>query len=211
MTWESIYREKGAVQTEPKHFFAESIRKYADSSARALDMGCGTGRHLPLLIESFKEVHGCDASPSALELVKPEVMAGARLKICYFSSMPYPPGYFDFVISSAALHHGKADEVRKGISELRRVLRKGGIAAVDLIAKDDMRFCSVTGEEVEKDTLVFRKGVEKGVPHHFFTKDKAREFFSGFEILHLEQVVITPEKLFGVKESTRLNVLARKK
>jgi len=210
MSWDRIYQEKGIIQQIPKSFFAENIKKFSNRSARALDMGCGTGRHLPLLIEHFGEVHGCDVSSTAIELIGMDIMAKTRLKVSYFSSMPYPSGYFDFVISSAAIHHGKSSEVQKGFRELYRVLKRGGVAVIDVLALPHHPVSD--GVEIEENTYLFQNIIDNDVPHYMFSEQKAREFLEGFDILAIERVTSASELSSNIQTTgQRLNIIARKK
>ncbi|MDO8613321.1 MAG: methyltransferase domain-containing protein, partial [Dehalococcoidia bacterium] len=111
-----------------------------------LDVGCGTGS----LALAAKEaagpegsVRGIDASPEMIELARrkaakhaPSRAEGAGVdagfEVALIEEMPFPDARFDLVVSSFMLHHLPEDVKRKGLAEIRRVLKPGGrFLAVD--------------------------------------------------------------------------------
>ena len=108
---------------------------------KVLDVGCGTGAVAiaikPRVVEG--EVHGIDASPEMIEVAQ-EKAAKARLDIDFqvalIEAIPFPDGAFDLVTSSLMLHHLPDDLKRKGLAEIRRVLKPGGrFLAMDFAAQ----------------------------------------------------------------------------
>ena len=64
---------------------------------RALDVGCGTGRAFPPLLERGWQVHGCDLSPAMLD-VAAEKGSSVALEVADMRSLPHL-GDFDLVLS----------------------------------------------------------------------------------------------------------------
>jgi ubiquinone/menaquinone biosynthesis C-methylase UbiE len=97
------------------------------SGLRALDVGCGTGMTVARLAArpQIGDVVGLDVSHAALELARPRadrwVRGSAR-------ALPFAAGCFDLVTCFDVLQHLPAGADRQAVSELRRVLRKGGLA-----------------------------------------------------------------------------------
>jgi SAM-dependent methyltransferase len=196
----------GIVQKAPVQFFADAIAKFGKWHGRGLDIGCGTGRHLPLLIESFSEVHGCDASQKAIALVPAGIAARTTLTVSPFFPMPYSDGYFDFVMSSAAVYHGTPEDVKKAFAEMRRVLIRKGIAAIDLVAREILAETSI--RMIGEDAFAFLEGPEADIPHVCFDEAKARQWLEGFEIISIERKNQTA--VFQKSEVERILVIAEK-
>ena len=106
----------------------------------ALDVGCGTGT-LTIGIKAkiaAGAVKGIDASPEMIDFAR-EKAAKARSEIDFqvglIEAIPFPDATFDLVTSSLMLHHLPDDLKRKGLAEIRRVLKPGGrFLAMDFAA-----------------------------------------------------------------------------
>jgi ubiquinone/menaquinone biosynthesis C-methylase UbiE len=110
------------------------------ASETVLDVGCGTGT-LAIALKprvGEGEVHGIDASPEMIEVAKEKAAkASAEIdfQVALIEAIPFPDGSFDLVTSSLMLHHLPDDLKRKGLAEIRRVLKPGGrFLAMDFAA-----------------------------------------------------------------------------
>ncbi len=102
---------------------------------RAVDLGCGTGRHAALLAGRYRQVLAVDVSAPMLQLAKarrglPNVSYQQR-DLCDVRADT--DGVFDLVLSAYALHHlHDLDEVLRGIREL--VAPGGRLVLIDNVA-----------------------------------------------------------------------------
>ena len=104
--------------------------------ARALDFGCGVGRHARALSEHFGECVGVDVSE---QMVAHARRLNAGVGNCRFVVNPDPhlrrfeDGQFDLVHSGLVLQHISPEEVSGSyLPELVRVLASGGLLSVQL-------------------------------------------------------------------------------
>ena len=92
----------------------------------ALDVGCGTGALAARLADAGYEVTGLDPSEGMLRVLgerRPRVRAVKGSG----TSIPFPDGSFDLVLSVATMHHIAApDDVRRALAEMVRVTSPGG-------------------------------------------------------------------------------------
>lgn len=99
---------------------------------RALDAGCGAGRHTQSLAEHFDEVIGVDISEPLIDIASHRPVPNVRYLAADLVSVTDPDG-FDLVFSSTALHH--VPELDAALLHLRNQVRPSGTAIlVDNIA-----------------------------------------------------------------------------
>ncbi|MFC2162875.1 class I SAM-dependent methyltransferase [Candidatus Altiarchaeota archaeon] len=188
--WDSIYREQGMIQKEPKQFIIDNIKTLRDNDVkRVLDVGCGTGRHVTLLVDEGFNVSGMDKSGKAIEMlgaILADKEAGdVELKVGDFTQLEYPDGSFDAVLCNSVIQHAMMEDIRKAASEITRVLRKNGILLLSTLSTSDDAYGM--GQELEDNTYITGVAPDGDVPHHFFTKQELHDLFTGFEILSLEE------------------------
>jgi len=137
-----------------------------------LEIGCGTGS---IWIGREKIVSRCrkllltDLSAGMLETAKKNL--GERDNIEFqkadIQNLPFETGAFDVVIANSMLYH--VPDIEKGLQEVRRVLKKGG-----------MFYCSTYGEHNFTDTLAewFKSVGDDFTPNHNFTMQNGKDILS---------------------------------
>jgi ubiquinone/menaquinone biosynthesis C-methylase UbiE len=93
---------------------------------RVLNVGVGNGT-----LERLATMKGCDVwcldpSEQAIDRLRTELQLGERAKVGFSQAMPFPDEHFDVVVMSEVLEHLDPDVFQTTLSEVRRVLRKGG-------------------------------------------------------------------------------------
>jgi tRNA (uracil-5-)-methyltransferase TRM9 len=107
----------------------------------ALDLGCGNGRHLPLLRERFDTAVGIDFSRSMVALAEPPVVRGD------LSALPFRSSCADLALCVAVLHHLPTRAGRlSALDEVARVLGDDGDALVSVWAIEHPKFDGVRDE-----------------------------------------------------------------
>ena len=137
-----------------------------------LEIGCGTGT---IWIGHENIISGCrrlilsDLSEGMLETAKKNL--GKQNHIEYqkadIQDLPFLNGTFDIVIANSMLYH--VPDIEKGLREVRRVLKAGGIF-----------YCATFGEHNFTDKLAewFKLSGEDFKPNHNFTMQNGKEKLS---------------------------------
>lgn len=124
------------------------------AGGRALDLGCGTGRHAVLLAERFSHVDAIDLSGPMVELARKR---RPRPNITYWQADLHDvegAGRYDFVLSVLALHH--VPELHAALSHVKTLLAPRGRAVlVDVYA---------LGSAVRSPLWMLRQLVDRVVP-----------------------------------------------
>lgn len=91
---------------------------------KVLDLGCGPGINAKKMQKFGAKVKGIDLSNYLIDIAKKEA-SNIEFLIGDVEKLPYKNGEFDIVVSSLVLGHIK--DWKKTLSEVRRVLKRGGI------------------------------------------------------------------------------------
>lgn len=90
---------------------------------RALDLGCGTGRLVPILKKSADMIVAADVSEEMLKIVK-EKFPKVETALTDINDLSFNADYFDLVIAGFLIVHVRDLEV--AFDEVYRVLKDGG-------------------------------------------------------------------------------------
>jgi SAM-dependent methyltransferase len=102
----------------------DAIRRFLGSGpGRCLDLGCGTGLHLPTLIGPGWAVTGIDVSEDQLRLARERVGDEVELVKADATELPFPDATFDAALS--AFTHTDVEDFEGLLHEAARVLRPG--------------------------------------------------------------------------------------
>jgi ubiquinone/menaquinone biosynthesis C-methylase UbiE len=98
---------------------------------RVLDVGCGTGTLLVMVKRTRPDAQavGLDGDANVIRIARAKAeRAGVNLILHVGMSyeIPYREGHFDRVLSSLMLHHLTAEDKKRTLSDVFRVLRGGG-------------------------------------------------------------------------------------
>lgn len=161
--------------------------RYAHGDRRALDLGCGVGRHALALAEIGFETQAMDGSSSGLDQLAEQAAArglAIERRQAEMTALPYDDDSFDYVLAFNVIYHGDPDVVRRAISEIARVLRPGGHFQGTMLSKRNRNFG--LGREIALDTFVNEGVADKAHPHFYCNAGELIDLFDGFEFLRLE-------------------------
>lgn len=147
--------------------FADMVR------GRVLDVGSGPGRDGVLLKEKGLDVVCLDASEAMTAF---STSRGLESVVGDFCALPFPDATFGGAWAYTALLHVPKTEVGTALSEINRVLAKGGVFGLGLIEGDDELYRESSGVNLSRWFSYYRKDeIEKLLRAH------------GFTVVHFEQ------------------------
>lgn len=204
--WDRRALDAAAHPATPDQQLVDRVRLIPAKLRRALDLGCGHGRHLLLLASMGWRITGLDWSPTALEHAKRRLEAAGRygsIVKADFRNLPESAPAFHLIVATRVLNHGRLADFKRAMHEIKRVLYVGGTAIISVPTTISGPPAS-GGTWVEAGTCIMSSGSETGLPHHFFTEDEvqactpqfrqvtidrvAEPFPEGYKLLHDQQL-----------------------
>lgn len=116
---------------DPDRRIEAAMREVSDWAGRdVLDLGCGSGFHLPRWAESARSVTGVEPHPGLAALARRRTSRLPRVRVLQGTAqtLPLPDACMDVVQARWAYFFGPGCE--PGLAELARVVRRGGVAFV---------------------------------------------------------------------------------
>ncbi len=146
---------------------------------KALDLGCGEGRHTILLARLGYDATGLDYEPLALGKARAFARrAGVRARFVEGNALDlrFPPGAFDLVLDYGCFHHVVRRDWPRYLRQAARILRPGGRLILSVFST---KYRHHEGERRTRNWVVHRNHYD-----HFFTRAEIRDAFSKtFDIL----------------------------
>lgn len=220
--WEASYqRHENYVfypHEEVIRFVSKYIRKRTDldaftpenKGAKVLDLGCGIGRHVIYGTEMGLSMYGIDLAQSAIETshhwldvcgmeeVKSRTLQGN------ITQLPWDNSTFDYALSHGVLDSLPLEDAKRGILELARVMKPGGLFYCDCVGSDR------TGADAsESEEVIVTSQHEQNTVQRYFSEDVLKNLFEPeFEIV--ECVSIKRQDVLSQQYFTRWHVVVRK-
>jgi SAM-dependent methyltransferase len=108
----------------PSPAVVETVRRLmGHGPGRCLDLGCGTGFHIPLLVELGWAVTGVDVSIDQLRVARKRAGSATELIHADATALPFADATFDAALS--AFTHTDVEDFPALLAEAVRVLRPG--------------------------------------------------------------------------------------
>ncbi len=132
--WEEVAEDYNRIFRRDAYYYdilgMIAGRVDAGKGARVLDLGCGTGNLTALLRERHPRatVHGVDPADKMVGLAADRFSGDGMVEIIKGegTDIPFPSGFFDYVVSNLALHHVLPGQRHLCAAEIARVLKPGG-------------------------------------------------------------------------------------
>lgn len=165
---------------------------------KALDLGCGGGRHSIVLAQADFEVYGIDFAESAIKQADRNAATAGVSDATHFQvgdtlTLPYGDKFFDVINDDGCLHHIDPKDWPMYVRNIQRVIKPGGILRIKAFSKN----CGYFRANSPDDTQ-WTKLKDSGYTYFFTEQDIRRLFEDGFEFIKLEEKAHTQasDKMF---------------
>lgn len=192
--WNKIFKKEGKVYLKTQQDIPKIIKLFKKRNVRkVLDLGCGSGRHTVYLARKKFDVYGFDIAGEGIKIAKSWLKKEnlrANLKVGnMYKKLPYGDNFFDAIISTQTIHHGRIGEIRKSIKEMERILKPNGLIFITVSKKKLKR--KIPKEKLWKikfiapRTFIPLSHDEKGLIHYRFNKKLLRKEFKNFKVYNI--------------------------
>ena len=163
-----------------------------------LELGCGTGNNLPLILNEGFNAYGIDGSKSAIEISKTKLTEykNCTLEVMDLSKLNYENYFFDMIIDRQSIYANIPQNIELIFQEVSRVLKKDGIFISFMYNINDYHHKKILNDksyaqEIDTKTYTNFKGgtfKDNGVVHFFTMKEIEKLCFKNkLEILSLSE------------------------
>ncbi len=154
-------------------------------SGKALDIGCGQGRHALYLAQQGLESYGIDylvrPIQEAKETAKKLNLSNAHFKVTDLFNLEFPENYFDLIIDWSVLDHVHPNEWNIYLKNILKVLKVNGYLCLIEFSASDSRI---------KNKLK-NFAMDKGSYDHYFREDELKTLFSNnFDFVKTEESIL---------------------
>ncbi|MBC8061058.1 MAG: class I SAM-dependent methyltransferase [Clostridiaceae bacterium] len=197
--WEEADQLPWLKPCEDSYYMAT---KWLDSGFKnVLDLGAGLGRHSIFLAKQGFKVSAIDLSDYGMNNLKQwaeKENFNIDIKVGDMVDLPYADNSFDCVFAYHVISHTDTLGARKVISEIERVLKKGGEIYTSMCSKETWKFQKAGFSKIDENTVInMEDGPEKDVPHFYANLDDVLKLFHNFnieKIRHIDYCYINSHK-----------------
>ena len=157
--WDNLNEDyKITKKDNPIAFHRFTIfKKLINTSKKVLNIGVGAG-----ILEEFisknnalkQNWFGIDIAPNSIKRLRKKY-PNATLKIAKIQKIPFKDNFFYYVIASEILEHIVPSEIFQALSEVNRVLEKGGIFIVSVPLNEGLENMVKKGENPNAHVRVY--------------------------------------------------------
>lgn len=188
------------MEVDPQQAEFLKTVKGTTPSGRALDIGCGQGRHTFLLADNGFDSYGIDFLERPINEAqtrsRSEGNKNVHFKVMDALHLDFPDNYFDVIIDWSVLDHIYPKDWQQYLQNVLRVLKKDGFMSLTEFSSLDKRI--VDPQHNFRDEADY---------DHFFREDEIRDLFSkDFNILQIIQNELNTTSHFAM-----INILMQKK
>jgi SAM-dependent methyltransferase len=161
---ENATPELQAVFDKENEYLLENIKK----GSVVLDVGCGFGRHIGVLLPIAKNLYGIDRDRSVFDFAAEKFKGEKKVELFLEESRKthFKNGAFDAIICMGNTFGNMADEKVPVLKEMKRILKKGGSIIISVFSenalrqrKEDLEIAGFHIKKTEKGRIITSEGL----------------------------------------------------
>lgn len=161
--------------TRPQNEYENILFSINRRFERAIDIGCGRGRHIKMLRDYSRRVDGFDLVDYGVDV---DNFYAGDVTTFALDIEPY-----DLVFSNGLLHHFEKHIASRLLGHLCSAISEGSILIFNIHSKFDYKYKK--GNLVSEDSYLCTEGREKGQIHCFWDEDELRKKLCSVSILKM--------------------------
>ncbi len=134
--WDQHYERPKSKLTFPDENLVRLLSKIHPPNQKALDFGCGPGRHVYLLQNAGYEVTACDNAKTTIEILK-NTDPSIRFLHTPGTSLPFSDEEFGVIVSWGVFHYNRREEAKMLLKSLYQALQPKGYLLGSIRAEGD--------------------------------------------------------------------------
>ncbi|MFL0253166.1 class I SAM-dependent methyltransferase [Clostridium neuense] len=155
---------------------------------KAIDLGCGNGRHSLYLNSLGFDVYASDIDCSKIiKNTKKLNLSNLTIREHSFTAIPYDDDFFDVVLCTSTLHHAILSDIKQGINEVYRTLKPKSYFVFDFLSTLDTSYG--IGTEIEKNTFIGSRTGEENIPHHYADENELKALLNNFSFANINKSI----------------------
>lgn len=188
-SWDRVYSEGRSLLFWPDEMFVRELKCMSQiQDLKALDIGCGAGRHALLMADIGMQVKGIDSSRASVDMAR--VRAGDRgldnvaFENVSLQQLNEEDSSFDVIVVWGVIHYLSAKDQTLILAKIYQLLKHGGVLLATLRSTRDSR-CDVNhrlapnryrakyfdaGQDTEKEMIM-----------SFWNEIEVRSMLSGYQ------------------------------
>lgn len=195
--WNCHYKKDKSILLYPDEQLVRLLNKFNYKKDTAIDIGCGSGRHIKLLSEyNFNNIYGIDISYNSVQLCKNLYKTNGFIQASNIN-LPIKSNCIDVTIAWGSLHYCPSDETKTMIDEIYRILKDDGIVFGTLRSINDTYL--KRGKKISKNTWQTTLNELDGAIVSFFSYEEVKQLLSNFSNVNI-----------GLMERTSINNIEQK-
>lgn len=169
------------------------LKYCSENNLEKVVLDCGAGGKYPplaLFLEYGYKTLGIEISDSQIEKAKAfadEFNINLNINKGDIKQLPFDDESISYIYSYNTIFHMKKSDMTKGINEIKRVLKTGGICFINFLSVNDSDFGK--GEKIGKNEFLQDEWNDK-VIHTFYETDEAEAHFEDMKILFKENRIL---------------------